>query len=665
MIWEAMDMAFGREVCCDLPSAQKREWLVTNGLGSYACGTVAGLLTRGYHGLLVTALKPPLGQTLQVAKLDETAQYDGRSYPLFANRWIDGVNPEGQVHIEHFGLDGAVPHWRFACADALVAKQIWMQPGANTTYVRYRLLRATQPLTLSLKVLVNYRNHHGRTRAGNWQMDIESVPDGIRVMAFDGAAPFWVRAAGAVFTTSHLWYRQFFLTAEHERGLEPLDDHLCAATVECTLQPGQELTVVASAEPKVNLDGSHGLARRVAYEQNLLDAWKSADPAGGTDPGWVARLVLAADQFIVERPLPGTAPGKTVIAGYPWFSDWGRDTMISLSGLTLVTGRPQVAGAILRTFAPFVSRGMLPNRFPDDGSPLGEGDYNTVDATLWYFEAIRAYTQATGDGRLLGDLFTILAEIVDWYSRGTRFHICQDPHDGLLYAGEAGVQLTWMDAKVGDWVVTPRIGKPIEVNALWYHALCTMADFAHQLGRSASEYEAMAKRTRRGFERFWNPAVGYCFDVLEGPGGDDPALRPNQLLAVSLSNSPLDNERQRALVDVCARTLLAGCGLRSLAPGSLFYQGRYGGDQKSRDGAYHQGTAWGWLLGVFVQAHLRAYGDRAQARGFLEPIADHLRDAGLGTVSEIFDGEAPMIPKGCIAQAWSVAEILCAWRYSR
>jgi predicted glycogen debranching enzyme len=302
---------------------------------------------------------------------------------------------------------------------------------------------------------------------------------------------------------------------------------------------------------------------------------------------------------------------------------------------------------------------MLPNRFPDEGETP---EYNTVDATLWFFEAIRAYHAATTDDALLGDLFSVLQDIIEWHQRGTRYHIHLDPDDGLLYAGEAGVQLTWMDAKVGEWVVTPRIGKPVEINALWYNALRIMADFARRLDQQPALYEKLGDQAQSGFARFWSESAGHCYDVIDGPEGDDPALRPNQLLAVSLPYSPLTSVQQRAVVDACARHLLTSHGLRSLAPDDPAYIAHYGGDQHRRDGAYHQGTVWSWLIGPFVSAHLRAFGDRERARSFLEPLIHHLADHGVGSVSEIFDGDPPFTPRGCIAQAWGVAELLRAWQ---
>jgi predicted glycogen debranching enzyme len=333
--------------------------------------------------------------------------------------------------------------------------------------------------------------------------------------------------------------------------------------------------------------------------------------------------------------------------------------MIALAGLTLATGRPEIARSTLLTYAGLVDQGMLPNNFPEMGQAA---EYNTVDAALWLFESVRCYFAETRDYKLLRNLFPVLAEVVDRHVAGTRNNIHVDSSDGLLYAGEPGTQLTWMDAQVGGWPVTPRIGKPVEVNALWYNALMTLAGFARELKKLAGDYETMARRARRGFARFWNKAAGYCFDVIDGPDGPDPSLRPNQLLAVALRESPLIAEQQRAVLDACARCLLTPHGLRSLAPDHPQYRGRYEGGQEARDGAYHQGTAWGWLMGPWVMAYLRVTGDAASAASFLEPFGLHLRTYGLGTLGEIFDGDPPFSPRGCIAQAWTVAEILRTWQ---
>ena len=488
------------------------------------------------------------------------------------------------------------------------------------------------------------------------------------IKAFQLATPLYLLTDGAKVATSvatHHWYYGFDLAVERERGMDDTEDHLHGATFYTTLEAGESITFVASTEPNRELDGQVALEFRRHYEQQLLQN----SPVTEHTPPWVRQLVLAADQFIVDRASPDRPEGKTIMAGYPWFGDWGRDTMIALPGLTLYTGREDVARSILRTFAQYVDRGMLPNRFPDRGDTP---DYNTVDATLWYFEAIRAYVEASGDEELVRELFPILAGIIDWYKRGTRYNIRLDPEDGLIYAGEAGTQLTWMDAKVGNWVVTPRMGKPIEVNALWYHALQMMIRFAQQLGKPHDEYQQLAQQTAKGFARFWNDSAEYCYDVLDTPDGNDPSLRPNQILAVSLpplgSNSYaclLNAKRQRQVVEICAQELLTSYGLRSLAPDDPQYKGTYTGDLVRRDGAYHQGTVWGWLMGPFVLAHLRVYKNPSLAREFLQPLANHLFGAGVGNMSEIFEGNAPMRPCGCPAQAWTVAEVLRAWFLSQ
>ena len=653
---------FARDICGDLANAERREWIVTNGIGGYASGTVAGMLTRRYHGLLVAALQPPVGRTLLVSKFDEVVGYAGQEYELFCNRWAgDVVTPEGYRHIERFYLHGTTPVWCFAVADALLEKRIWMEQGANTTYIQYHLRRGSAPLTLTAKALVNYRNFHGQTQGNEWQMGLEHVKHhagqpvtGLNIILYEGATPFYLLSQQGVFIPQHEWYQNFSLSVEAYRGFKGVENHLYVGDFRAELQVGETLTLVVSTDAQASLDGEAAYARKHVAEQQLLAQAPFFDA-----PAAIQQLILTANQFIVQRAAQNNANGRSVIAGYHWFADWGRDTMIALPGLTLATGRPAIAETVLRTFAHFIDQGMLPNRFPDEGE---EPEYNTVDATLWYIEAIRAYYEATQDETLLRDLFPVLEEIIQWHQQGTRYQIHLDKEDGLLSAGEAGVQLTWMDAKVDEWVVTPRIGKPVEINALWYNALRSMAQFAVILDKDATRYNQLAQQTEEGFARFWHSKLGYCYDVLDTPDGHDASLRPNQLFAISLHYSPLDATQQKQVVEQCARQLLTSHGLRSLAPSNPAYTGTYGGDFYQRDGAYHQGIVWGWLIGPFVQAHLRVYGDKTQARSFLTPLLQHLTDHGLGSISEIFDGNPPFTPRGCITQAWSVAEVLRLWK---
>jgi predicted glycogen debranching enzyme len=644
----------GREICGRFESAVEREWLVTNGIGGYAMGTLGGANSRRYHGLLAAALNPPLGRTVFVAQLEERAILDGQEFPLSANEFHGRyIHPHGYLHLESFRLEGTIPTFTFALAEARLEKRIWMVQGHNTTCVAYTLRQGSRPLTLIAIPLCTARNHHQHARGIGQQAHLAVVPYGLSVQ-FAAAPPYYILSREFSANLEGEWYWRFHHRVETYRGLDDQEDLYAMGRFAVTLSPGQTATLIISTEANPRLDGLQLLSAERERERALL----AASPLGKeSEPDFIRQLVLAAGQFIVARG----QEGRSVIAGYPWFNDWGRDTMIALPGLTLATGRPEVAACILRTYARYVDRGMLPNRFPgEDEAP----QYNTVDATLWYFQAIYEYVRHTDDWQLAVDLYPILVEIIRWHEKGTRYGIAMDAGDGLLYAGEPGLQLTWMDAKVDDWVVTPRVGKPVEINALWYNALKIMVSFAHRMGDDDGEarYEALAQQAANSFvDQFWYAEGGYLCDVIGGPTGRDASLRPNQVFAVSLPHSPLPTELARSVVEAVGRYLLTSYGLRSLSPDHPDYVGRYGGDRWARDGAYHQGTAWGWLMGPYVTAYHRVTGDTAGARRLLQPLADHLLDRGMGTVSEIFDGDPPHTPRGCPAQAWSVAEVLRAW----
>ncbi len=651
----------------DLVQAERREWWLSNGRGAYAAGTVAGTLTRRYHGLLIAPMELPLGRFLVFAKADAWLEIDGKSVPLCSNRWSEGViDPQGHTHIESFWLDGRMPVWQFAFGDLRLEQRIWLEPGANTVYVAFRPDPPPgdqRDLTLRLKLLVNARDHHGETEPGHFNPLLEPEPSGITVRGCAGCDPgvpyaLRIEVPGGSFKSDRVWTENFDLPVERGRGLSDRDHHLYIGEAVLAPIPGEWVGIIATLEKETPLHLEKSMRRFQAVDTALIAQAGARHPEFADALPWVQQLILAADSFLFARSLPDSSDGESVIAGFPWFGDWGRDTMIALPGLTLATGRYESARRILETFARFVDRGMLPNQFPARGEAVG---YNTVDAALWYIESWRAYVEEVGDEAALKGAFPKLEEIIACYRQGTRYGIAMDQADGLLKAGEEGVQLTWMDAKVGDWVVTRRSGKPVEVNALWFNALKCMAQFARSLGAPAEGYDALAETVRLGFQRFVDPATGTLFDVLDGPEGKDDSLRPNQIFAVSLPFSPLVAETQRNVVRACGEILLTSYGLRSLAPSHPDYHSHYRGGVRERDGAYHQGTVWAWLLGHYALAEFRVSGDAERAQSRLEPIRDHLFDAGLGTVSEIFDADPPHLPRGCPAQAWSVACVLEAW----
>ncbi|HSC72057.1 MAG TPA: amylo-alpha-1,6-glucosidase [Candidatus Methylomirabilis sp.] len=654
---------FGREICGELSQAEQREWWLANGIGGYAAGTVAGSLTRRYHGLLVAPVRPPLGRVLVVAKADATLiDRDGAEWPLFTNRWQGGsVEPAGYLHIESFRLDGRMPVWRYACGGIRLEARIWMEPGANTTCLVYRLepdpSGSSEGARLRIRLLTNARDHHSQTEPRGFDPVVEADGSGLRVVYRQGFTLHITPWQGTV-QAEPSWVENLDLPVERERGLPDRDSHFSPGQATFELSQGEWAGLAVSLHRDASPDLEASLASFRARDAAVLARAAEKAPETAAAPEWIRQLLLAADGFLFARPLPGNPKGESVIAGYPWFGDWGRDTMIALSGLALATGRFESARRILETFGRFIDHGMLPNVFPGAGDVP---EYNTVDAALWYIEAWRAYVEATGDLDSLKGAFPALREILVTYRMGTRYGIRMDPGDGLLCAGEPGVQLTWMDARVGDWVVTPRIGKPVEVNALWYNAHRAMADFARRLGIAAPAWDELAETIREGFRRFIDPDSGGLYDVLDGPGGDDRTLRPNQLLAVSLTHTPLDAATQLGVVSLCRRYLLTSFGLRSLAPYYREYRPHYQGSVLERDGSYHQGPVWGWLLGHYALAEFRVHGDAAAAQALLSPVRHHLADAGLGTMSEIFDGAPPHTPRGCPSQAWSVACILDAW----
>lgn len=707
-------MYFSREALGDPLAGSSREWLVTNGVGGFASGTVTGANTRRYHGHLVAALHPPVSRVLLLAKLEEEIDYLGETYQLATNYYYPAtVHPEGRRRLVSFGLD-PFPVFTFFCDGALLTKEIFMEYGQNRTIIIYRVLHADQPLKLRVFPLVNCRDYHGTVRENGWPFYQEAGPGSVTIRAYETSPALALAWTGGAYQPTGLWYHNMEYPVEKERGLDFTEDHYNPGYLEVTLGEGEAWAVSAAlagqpdgGQPAMpqggafqdgepfNVETALSLrAREIERREALLETagdWLASDRQGGTKAPrhpnggdgagsqsgtesaaeFAVKLVLAADAFIVRRESTGA---RSIIAGYPWFTDWGRDTMISLPGLTLVTGRFAEAREILRTFAVHRRDGLIPNRFTD---LTGEAEYNTVDASLWFIQAVYEYERYTGDRQFVeSEMLPVIHEIITAYRKGTRFNIHMDG-DGLIAAGERGLQLTWMDARVGDWVVTPREGKAVEINALWYNALRVAALLTSQMSKSqtqqlesglqeqAQEYEELAGLVRDSFQRaFWAPDRGYLVDVVAPDGRKDYSLRPNQIFAVSLPFSPLELPQMKQVVDVIFRRLYTPFGLRSLAREESAYLGRYTGNQVSRDAAYHQGTVWSWLIGPFITAFVKVHGKghgptaKTAALAMLRPFAAHLREAGLGTISEIFEGDEPHQPKGCFAQAWGVAEVL-------
>jgi predicted glycogen debranching enzyme len=650
-----------------------REWLVTNGLGGYASGTISGSLTRRFHGLLVAALPTPFGRTMMLNHVWEQLRFpDGRvvSLPQFVDT-PDGKEIDSSRYLVGFRLEAGLPVWEYEAEGVRLEKRVLMPHLQNTTHVSYRLLSG-EPVRLELRPMVAFRLHEAPVNHPvTAPYGVHAIGDRFEIEP-GGDLPslrLFLYGREKAFTVIPESYATLSYSLEQNRGYECCGDLWTPGYFRLMLAPGTTGTLVASTETWETIGAlnpeelPHAEHRR---RRRLIEAARAVPPTG-----MAAELVLAADQFIitpagrVEEAARARAMGdevRTVIAGYHWFTDWGRDTMISLEGLSLCTGRQREAGYILRTFGHYVRDGLIPNMFPEG---TNQGLYHTADATLWFFHAIHRYLLATGDRSTLRQLMPKLGSIVEHHLRGTRFGIGVDPTDGLLTQGETGYQLTWMDAKVDDWVVTPRRGKAVEINALWYNALRLFADWLREEGDpTAPSIDEHAERARESFNRrFWYAEGGYLYDVIDGEQGDDSACRPNQILSISLDYPVLDRDHWEAVVTVVRERLLTPVGLRSLAPGHRDYKPQYYGDLRARDAAYHQGTVWGWLVGPFVDAWLRVHADdKAGARKYaLEGFAAHLSDGGIGTLSEIFDAEPPYTPRGCMAQAWSVAEVLRVW----
>lgn len=651
-----------------------REWLVTNGLGGYAAGTLGGIATRRFHGVLIAALPAPLGRTMMLNQLREQVSLpDGTLVALGSEAWRSG-QPELEIaqYFAEFRLEAGLPVWRYVMDEIVLEKRLLMPFRQNTVYMIYQLLEASQPVTLQAYPGLHLRPHEGPLDDSlQTSYSLTTAEECYEIHSSNTYPPLrlqW-RGAAATLTLERGFTEPLQYVVEDQRGYDSRETLWYPGYFTVTLQPQQAAVLVASTESWSTMGTllpDDLLAAEYERRERLLSL---ASPPLQTGVG--AELVLAADQFLIipagriEEAMHARSSGeeaRTMIAGYHWFTDWGRDTMIALEGLTLATGRFAEAAWILRTFAHYVRDGLIPNMFPE-----GErtGMYHTADATLWFFHALDRYVQTTGDQETLRVLLPILQNIVQHHLHGTRFGIGVDPHDGLLHQGAEGYQLTWMDAKVGDWVVTPRRGKAVEINALWFNALCTLYEWLQAAGEQeqAQALQQHAEQVYHSFnQRFWYPQGGYLYDVIDGEEGDDRACRPNQVLAFSLRHPVLEAKRWWSVLEVVQAQLLTPVGLRSLANQHPDYKATYTGDLRARDAAYHQGTVWAWLIGPFIDAWLRVHPeDRQGARQFLSGFEPHLNEACIGSISEIFDAETPFTPRGCVAQAWSVAEVLRCW----
>ncbi len=643
-----MSFSFDEKTTQNFHAAIRHEWLETNGLGGWASSTIIGANTRRYHGLLVAATQPPVGRMVLLSKLDETIESNGNRYELGSNQFPGVVHPAGNRHICLFER-GLFPVFEYSFDKIRIRKTIAALNGENTTLVLYHVVRAPAAFNLELRPFMAARDFHSLTRANDAFSGESQFSEGVfRAQPYDSVPELFIQVPGATFHPGPDWYHNFEYIKEQYRGLDYQEDLFSHGTFTVNLKSGDKLGVIISTTNPAKRNAGKLFEKEKRRRSKLPNSLPVQDKVTRT-------LAQAADQCVVKRG----EDLHSIIAGYHWFADWGRDTMIALPGIALVTGQFDVAKKILRAFAASISQGMLPNRFPDVGE---EPEYNTVDATLWFFVAIYKYLQYSKDGKFVCDeLLPLLNEIIAWHDKGTRYNI-HVAEDGLLYSGEPGVQLTWMDAKVADWVVTPRQGKAVEINALWYNALMIVSELSRQFGLTddAERYAARGRKVAKVFtDVFWEEQNGYLYDNVNGDH-KDAAIRPNQIFAISLPFPLVGDKRAKQIFTVIEEKLYTPMGLRSLSPDDSNYRPHYGGDQLSRDGAYHQGTVWSWLLGPYITALVKIEGEIGQkwAKEIIEKIIPHFSDGCVGSISEIFDAESPHGQRGAIAQAWSVAEIL-------
>jgi len=628
----------------DFKKSKKLEWLETNGLGGYASGTVSGANTRKYHGVLIASVNPPVERMVVLSKLEETIVDNDNRYALGTNQYPGAVYPEGYKFLTSYERE-LFPVFYYGTGAVQLKKTIAAVHGENTTLIMYEVIEAVNRFNLEFLPLYNCRDFHSlahqNENIGRPYLFDEGV---FRTLNYRGCPEIFISVPGSDFIEHSTWYNNFEYLEEQARGLDFKEDLYTHGKFSVSLAKGDKLGIIVS---------THDPTRRDAFEMFAKEQQRRERLVKDFSNDTLRRLALAADQFVVKR-----GALNTIIAGYPWFADWGRDTMISLTGICLVTKRFSDAKNILIAFSKEVNEGMLPNRFTDYGEAP---EYNTVDATLWFFLAIYQYHFYTKDLAFVELMLPCLEDIIAWHYKGTRYHIHVDPDDELVYAGQDGIQLTWMDAKVDDWVVTPRKGKPVEINALWYNALNIMSYFYAQVNNktSAELYARRADKVKGSFVAlFWNDHENCLYDFIDG-SHKNADIRPNQLYAISLPFTMLPHDQAQKVLTTVKKHLLTPYGLRSLSPANKNYKSFCDGTVRSRDGAYHQGTVWSFLIGPYIDSVFNVKGDAGmpEAKALVSEFLNHLDDACVGSVSEIFDGDAPHTPRGCFAQAWGVAEV--------
>ncbi|RKD22394.1 glycogen debranching enzyme, putative [Caminicella sporogenes DSM 14501] len=626
----------------------QKEYLITNGLGSFCSSTIIGANIRKYHGLLNASLEHPIKRYLLLSKIDETLKIEGEEYKLFSNQFIEKID-DGYLQLRRFN-SYPIPKFIYGVKDVIISKELAMEYEKNTVAVVYKINTGSKKVKMTFTPYINFRNHHDVSKKGSFKYNQSYERRALKLIEKSTGLNLKI-ISNCIYEANEEWSLPMFYENENYRGLESIDFHFIPGIFYYEMEPHKKYTITFLA----TIEDSAEYTAEEIIENEKKRRIELIDRAGYTNR-FLNNLVLASDSFIVRRSSTKT---KTIIAGYPWFTDWGRDTMIAFTGLTLTTKRFDDAKNILLTFIKYIKYGIIPNMFPDENTPPL---YNTADGSLWFFYAVYKYLKYTNDLKTIKDeIYPHLEDMIKHHVKGTINNIYMDD-DGLLSAGDEGTQLTWMDVKVGDWVVTPRHGKAVEINALWYNALKIMEEISNRLGYDGSEYGKLAEKAKKSFvEKFWNDKGKYLYDVIQDKKPVD-MIRPNQILAVSLPFSILDREKEKLIVEKVHEELYTPFGLRSLSKRHKEYIGKYGGDVLKRDGAYHQGTVWAWLIGPFVEAYVKVNNyskeSKLSAKYMLEEFYYHMKDACISNISEIFDGDKPHYPRGCVAQAWSVGEVL-------